>query len=191
MQEGLSRYERSAGRVAFRGAEANLAEAISALEADTASRRKRPAWQRALASGAAAALRRALDAGGRGGEAERGKKGEAWRVGLPDGRILPLSIASRRPAQARALTTWSTVNVAEGKGKAGARAELRVRPTVQGAAVVLENKTGRMLAMAGGFSYPLSQLNRATQARAAARLRDQAADLSGRARQAACSPTRW
>jgi membrane carboxypeptidase/penicillin-binding protein len=29
---------------------------------------------------------------------------------------------------------------------------------------VLENKSGRILAMAGGFSYPLSQLNRATQA---------------------------
>ena len=28
--------------------------------------------------------------------------------------------------------------------------------------VVLENKIGRILAMAGGFSYPLSQLNRAT-----------------------------
>ncbi len=37
-------------------------------------------------------------------------------------------------------------------------------PTVQGAALVLENKTGRILAMAGGFSYPLSQLNRVTQA---------------------------
>jgi membrane carboxypeptidase/penicillin-binding protein len=34
---------------------------------------------------------------------------------------------------------------------------------VQGTVVVLENKTGRILAMAGGFSYPLSQLNRATQ----------------------------
>jgi penicillin-binding protein 1A len=38
-----------------------------------------------------------------------------------------------------------------------------VRPTVQGAALVLENKTGRILAMAGGFSYPLSQLNRTAQ----------------------------
>src|SRR6185295_17073505 len=28
---------------------------------------------------------------------------------------------------------------------------------------VLENKTGRILAMAGSFSYPLSQLNRAAQ----------------------------
>ena len=40
-----------------------------------------------------------------------------------------------------------------------------MRPTVQGIAVVLENKTGRVLAMAGGFSYPLSQLNRVTQSR--------------------------
>jgi membrane carboxypeptidase/penicillin-binding protein len=54
------------------------------------------------------------------------------------------------------------VHVAEGKGKT-ARAELRVRPVVQGAAVVIENKTGRILAMAGGFSYANSQLNRATQ----------------------------
>jgi penicillin-binding protein 1A len=38
-----------------------------------------------------------------------------------------------------------------------------VRPVVQGAVGVLENKTGRILAMTGGFSYPLSQLNRATQ----------------------------
>jgi membrane carboxypeptidase/penicillin-binding protein len=34
---------------------------------------------------------------------------------------------------------------------------------VQGAALVLENKTGRILAMAGSFSYPLSQLNRTSQ----------------------------
>ena len=56
------------------------------------------------------------------------------------------------------------VRVTEAKGKTPARAELRIRPTVQGAALVLENQTGRILAMAGGFSYPLSQLNRATQA---------------------------
>jgi membrane carboxypeptidase/penicillin-binding protein len=56
------------------------------------------------------------------------------------------------------------VRVVEAKGKTAARAELRAPPTVQGAAVVLENKTGRILALSGGFSYPLSQLNRATQA---------------------------
>jgi len=55
------------------------------------------------------------------------------------------------------------VKVNAGTGKA-ARAEMRARPIVQGAVIVLENKTGGILAMSGGFSYPLSQLNRATQA---------------------------
>src|SRR5205085_4922510 len=88
--------------------------------------------------------------------------GETIRVGLADGRILPL--AAGRSAMLRDLKLHDVVfvRVTEAKGK-GTRAELRVRPTVQGAAVVLENKTGRILAMAGGFSYPLSQLNRVSQ----------------------------
>ena len=49
--------------------------------------------------------------------------------------------------------------------KGGPHVELRSRPQVQGVALVMENKTGRMLAMVGGFSYPLSQLNRVTQSR--------------------------
>ncbi len=95
-------------------------------------------------------------------EKPTGKKGEAWRVGLPDGRIVPFSI-DNGVAQ-RKLTTSDVVyvRVTEGKGKT-IRAELRVRPVVQSAVVVLENKTGRILAMTGGFSYPLSQLNRVTQ----------------------------
>src|SRR5262249_10884709 len=66
----------------------------------------------------------------------------------------------------RKLTLYDVVltRVVDGSGKAAARADLRVRPTVQGSVVVLENKTGRVLAMTGGFSYPLSQLNRASQA---------------------------
>jgi penicillin-binding protein 1A len=93
-----------------------------------------------------------------------GKKGETWRVGLADGRILPLAI-DNATAQ-RKLTLYDVVltRVTNGSGKTGARADLRVRPVVQGAVVVLENKTGRVLAMTGGFSYPLSQLNRTTQA---------------------------
>jgi penicillin-binding protein 1A len=45
----------------------------------------------------------------------------------------------------------------------GGRADMRVRPSVEGAALVLENKTGRILAMAGSFSYGMSQLNRTSQ----------------------------
>src|SRR5262249_38740629 len=103
-----------------------------------------------------------------------GKKGDAsgssWRVGLTDGRIVPLALDDA--SAHRMLKLYDVVFVRlvesrgnESKGRAGAaRAELRVRRVVQGTAVVLENKTGRILAMDGGFSYPLSQLNRATQA---------------------------
>lgn len=42
---------------------------------------------------------------------------------------------------------------------------LRQIPGVQGAVVVLDPHTGRVLAMVGGFSYGLSEFNRATQAK--------------------------
>ncbi len=167
LQEGLWRYERSAGRVQFRGPEASLAKAVKKIEAERKPGDKRPAWQQALANArlplydvhwTSAVLV----------EKPSGKKGESWKVGLADGRILPLSIDNAAAQRKLALYDAILVRVTEGgkegsKGKNGARAELRVRPTVQGAVVVLENKSGRVLAMAGGFSYPLSQLNRATQ----------------------------
>jgi hypothetical protein len=62
-------------------------------------------------------------------------------VGLADGRILPLSLDNAVAQRTLALHDVVLVRVVEGKGKA-ARAELRVRPTVQGTVVVLENKTG-------------------------------------------------
>src|SRR6202047_4947063 len=90
----------------------------------------------------------------------------AGRCGLADGRVLPLSLDNALAQRKLALHDVIFVRVVDGggKNKGAARAELRVRPVVQGTVVVLENKTGRILAMAGGFSYPLSQLNRATQA---------------------------
>jgi penicillin-binding protein 1A len=164
LQEGLSRYERSAGRVQFGGAEANLSQAILKLEAARKPGERRPAWLQALASARlplydvhwtpAVII-----------EKPGGKKGEAWRVGLRDGRILPLTLDVATATRKLVLHDVVMVKVTEGKGKGGgARADLRVRPQVQGAAVVLENKTGRILAMSGGFSYPMSQLNRVTQA---------------------------
>ena len=163
LQEGLSRYERSAGRVQFRAAEANLGQAVQRVDAEKKTGDKRPGWQRALASARlplydvhwtpAIVL-----------EKPAGKKGEAWRVGLADGRVLPLSIDNATAQRKLALYDVVLVRVADGKGKTAALAELRVRPLVQGMVVVLENRTGRILAMTGGFSYPLSQLNRATQA---------------------------
>jgi 1A family penicillin-binding protein len=162
LQEGLARYELNNGRGKFAGAETNLADAIHRIETDNPQPPK-PAWQQALESALLplydvhwpAAL--VVDLG-------RGKNAGAVRVGLRDGRILTLGGAS--PAVRRTLKLYDVVyvRVTEAKGKA-AQAELRARPSVQGAAVVLENRTGRILAMVGGFSYPLSQLNRTTQAR--------------------------
>jgi penicillin-binding protein 1A len=84
------------------------------------------------------------------------------RVGLADGRVLPLSSAGAAGRRGLNLYDVIFVKVSEGKGRQ-ARAELRVRPTVEGATIVLDNKTGAILAMVGGFSYPVSQLNRVTQ----------------------------
>jgi penicillin-binding protein 1A len=162
LQEGLSRYERNTGRVQFLAPEASLAKAVERIEAKKDVSDKRPAWQQALAQ-ARLPLYDVHWTSAVIVEKPGGKKGQAWRIGLADGRILPLSIDNGAAQRKLALYDVVLVRVTEAKGKSSARAELRVRPTVQGTVVVLENKTGRILAMAGGFSYPLSQLNRATQ----------------------------
>ena len=172
LQEGLAHYEIEAGRVQFHGPEANISDAVKKLSAGNrgggapsatadAAPEVMPAWQQALAKvhlplydvhwEPAVILK-------------SGKRDDdAFRVGLADGRILPLVISGGRIR--RSLNQYDVVyvRVIEGKTRATAQARLRVRPTVQRAALVLENKTGRILAMAGSFSYPLSQLNRTTQ----------------------------
>ena len=163
LQEGLFRYERGAGRLDFQGAEANLGQAIERIEAEKKSADERPSWQQALI----AARLPLYDVHWNPAivvERPSGNSGHAWRVGVTDGRIVPLSLESKAAQRKLKIHDVVWVHLTEGNGKASARAELRVRPTVQGAALVLENKTGRILAMTGGFSYPLSQLNRATQA---------------------------
>jgi penicillin-binding protein 1A len=191
LQEGLARYEMSAGRTQFRGPEANVGDAIQNLlvskqsvAAGTLS--SLPAWQDALQE-----LRLPLsdvhwepavilDKGGKRGDG-------AIRIGLRDGRLMPLINATPQVRRAVGLYDVVYVHVVEAKLAAktkasldpariavtpaagaapaspGAQAQLRVRPTVQGAALVLENKSGRILAMAGSFSYASSQLNRTSQ----------------------------
>jgi len=161
LQDGLFQYERDNGRLEFQGAEANLSQAIARIEAEKKPAEKRPSWQEALMSARlplydvhwtpAVVL-----------ETTSSKKGAAWRVGLADGRIVPLALDSRVQRKLK-IHDVVLVRLSGGKGRAPGRAQLRIRPEVQGAVVVLENKTGRILAMAGGFSYPLSQLNRTTQ----------------------------
>jgi penicillin-binding protein 1A len=110
-----------------------------------------------------------------------GKRGDGViRVGLNDGRVLPLNLVSAQIRRALNLYDVVYVHMTEARlatkpkstprttnspvaASTSGQAQLRVRPTVQGAALVLENKTGRILAMAGSFSYALSQLNRTAQ----------------------------
>jgi len=169
LQDGLARYEAEMGRAQFQGAEANISDAVQRLEtqlqsASPASTRI-PAWQEALELArlplydvhwdTALVLPRAAG--------KSFERGTGLRVGLRDGRTLPLAARADR-AQ---LEPYDVVfiRIRDDKGYKTAKAELRVRPVVQGAALVLENKTGRILAMTGGFSHAASQLNRATQTR--------------------------
>src|SRR6516162_5873309 len=96
LQEGLAHYEIDAGRVKFRGPEANIGDAIQKLTASGGSSLGAlPAWQQALQT-----LKLPLadvhwvpavilyKSGG--------KRGDGIRVGIRDGRILPLD--ARTPA---------------------------------------------------------------------------------------------
>lgn len=190
LQEGLSRYEANTGRAQFQGPELNLAAAIQKLQAASGTPQAAPPaappqaaappgpagrtakskapppvvapaplaapWQEALK-----AARMPLYDVHWTPAVVIHKGPETINVGLADGRVLPLSGATA--SVRRTLALYDVVYVKAGDGKKGARADLRIRPTVQGAALVLENKTGRILAMTGGFSYPLSQINRTTQ----------------------------
>ena len=91
LQEGLAKYELNARRLGFQGAEANLAEAIQRIEGQDNPPSSEPAWQRALRSArlplydvhwpAAIVI-----------ESGRGNRsGGSIRVGLSDGRVLPLA----------------------------------------------------------------------------------------------------
>ena len=177
LQDGLTRYEMNHGRVVFQGAEANLSTAVRRQEAREQNEGSPPAWQKVLARAhlmlydvhwtPAIIIELA------------NKKTSGPRVGLADGRTLPLTVRVGKAQRALKLYDVVYVKVIDGANKGAARAELRVPPVVQGAALVLENKTGKILAMAGGFSYPLSQLNRTTQAQRQPGSAIKPLDLSG------------
>lgn len=166
LQEGLARYEIAAGRTHFEGPETNLTQAILRIDAEQKTRALRrdriiqPLWQIALQNAKLPLYdvhwTPAIVLDKRNGD-------RRLHVGLPDGHILPL--VSPKGSDRSKLDQYDVVytKTIEGKGGEDSYAELRVRPTVQGGAIVLENKSGRILAMTGGFSYPLSQLNRTTQ----------------------------
>ncbi len=97
-----------------------------------------------------------------------GKPGPAPRriadVAVPGDVLMVEPVATAQIAQSSKSAT-STPDI---KGKpaqvAQQRVDLRQIPTVQGALVSLDPRTGRVLALVGGWSFEGSQFNRATQA---------------------------
>ena len=179
LQEGLARYELATGRAEYKGAEGNLSEAVQRIEPELGQGQtarlmalgkvRLPLYDVHWSPAVVVAIQNGAK-GAQSGSKVRGTQSGAKgaldiQVGLRDGRVLPLAVPRSVDATRLQLNDVIYVRVQEAKDKSPARADLRVRPTVQGAAVVLENNTGRILAMTGGFSYVLSPLDRSTQAR--------------------------
>lgn len=80
------------------------------------------------------------------------------QVGLPDGKIVSL----RAPGSVlRRLKAYDLIFVDVTGADKKQIATLKIPARVQGSAVILENQTGKVLAISGGFSYASSEYNRA------------------------------
>ncbi|MGE4131113.1 MAG: penicillin-binding protein 1A [Bdellovibrionales bacterium] len=146
LRDGLVAYEQSAKRARFRGAVGSIAkdlEKYSTTWQETLPKVQGDLYDVRWPLAAVVSLNPA-------------------RVGLEDGQVVPLR-ATRSAIQSLKVYDLVFVDVPEGKRREPS-ATLRSVPEVQGAAVVLENKTGRILALSGGFSYAASQFNRALEA---------------------------
>ena len=160
LQEGLARYEIASGRTRkIATAESSVAEAVNRIEASRRQPSASPAWVEALQT----LVLPLYDVHWTPAVVVKRPPGNtSIVVGFGDGRTLPLNLGAVG-GEGLKLHDVVFVQRADRNGKPLARAELRLRPSVQGSAIVVENKTGRVLAMAGGFSFPLSQINRTTR----------------------------
>jgi penicillin-binding protein 1A len=89
------------------------------------------------------------------------------RIGTHDGEITAKSLAWTRTPPPALLKVGDLVEVeVRTVDKAGALRDLSLEqtPLVQGAIVAIDNRTGQIRAMVGGFSFARSKFNRATQA---------------------------
>jgi 1A family penicillin-binding protein len=145
LQEGLVEYEGMSGRARWEGPQGSIADDIA---------KYKTSWKDILPRVKAKlydvpwTLATVLDT-------------RNPRVGIADGRVLSLRASSN---VVRTLKIYDLVFVAVNEAGNQSSASLRAPPQVQGAAVVIENKTGRVLGMTGGFSYAASPLNRALNA---------------------------
>lgn len=152
LSEGLAQYEIKTGKAKFSGPVRNIQEQIKKLESELADPAKNDGtlWNKALRR-----VRSPIYDSAWPTAVVVSKNKSNLMVGLYDGRILPLRSWSSSATQGLKLGDVVHVSPSE------KTAELRFNPSVQGAVLVLENKTGRVLSMVGGYSYALNQYNRA------------------------------
>ncbi len=95
-----------------------------------------------------------------------GRRYAEVKVGSHRVRLKPADFSWTGEKDARKLFRPGDVVLLEivAIGSGQARALLDQRPDVQGALVAIENRTGRILAMVGGYDFRESPFNRATQA---------------------------
>ncbi len=89
-------------------------------------------------------------------------KGFAWARGIPGALFKAKDVPAAKLFKVGDLIDVEVRTVDKGKLR---DLVLEQSPTLEGAIVAIENRTGQIRAMVGGFSFARSKFNRATQAR--------------------------
>lgn len=160
VQEGLAQFEMQNGRAKWKGPQKNIQDEISDFANDNPDQDAGTAWHKVLLQTRVPLYDVQWPIA-----VVVSKKGKVT-VGIKDGHLLELKAWDSQVLRKLQLGDVVFVHLendsSQGKKKkAEAYADLRTPPEVQGAAVVLENTSGRVLALTGGFSYVQSQFNRA------------------------------
>jgi penicillin-binding protein 1A len=155
VDRGLRRIDKRRG--AYRKPARNVVAEGHALDRFTAERWTRPI----LAGDIVPAVVMAVPARGAGGAAQ-------VRIGSATLDLLPSAFAwTRRKSAADLFTVGDLieVEVRTVKGNAPETLMLEQAPAMEGALLAIDNRTGQVRAMVGGYSFARSKFNRATQAR--------------------------
>ena len=155
LDRGLRRFDKRRAR--YRGAERNVLADGRPLESFNTDR-----WSRPILAGDIVPAVVTFVAG------DGGNGGARVRIGAHDVELPRSAFAWTRRTTASALFKVGDLIDVEVKSLDGARpaeVTLEQAPEVQGALLAIDNHTGEVRAMAGGYSFTRSKFNRASQAR--------------------------